>query len=76
MATYLTQLKKRGAVSFSELTQWLATLPHESPKYYQGNIYCNKCGRFWLDDLLDMDWQEQETFLKGQGCPCCKESIK
>jgi hypothetical protein len=34
------------------------------------DIYCKRCGEPWALPL-DMDADEKQRFMTGQGCPCC-----
>jgi len=39
------------------------------------DLYCKRCGEPWdflgVTDCLDMTHSEKDSFLKGDGCPCC-----
>lgn len=38
------------------------------------DLYCNICGESWDMCSLneDMSPEEKLSFIKGEGCPCCK----
>lgn len=44
------------------------------PKYFEGDLICNRCGEPWDAYGVrhdDMTKEEAEIFLRGGGCPCC-----
>lgn len=45
------------------------------PKYFQGDLICNRCGEPWDSYGVrvggDMTNEERNRFLRGGGCPCC-----
>lgn len=44
------------------------------PVYYDGDLFCNKCGEPWNVRSLSEDMTEEELlkFQRGQGCPSCE----
>lgn len=65
-------------MTYYELRKWLDTLPHEEPGYYDGDLYCPKCGEPWDSKGLrmgDMTKNEAKRFLEGKGCPCCWKKL-
>jgi hypothetical protein len=55
----------------------------EEPYYEDGDYYCNRCGEPWdaygvrtalRGEASDMTREEAEKFMRGEGCPCCREA--
>lgn len=45
------------------------------PKYFQGDLICNRCGEPWDSYGVrhgDMIEEEAKKFLRGGGCPSCE----
>jgi hypothetical protein len=39
------------------------------------DLYCQVCGEPWCSPIDDMEPDEYQAFLKGDGCPCCPDGF-